>query len=158
MEEKGCKRVEIIGMDDKRQIRTVICGCLSGNLLRFQLIYSGTTKACLPKYDGIPSDWHVTCTSNHCSNEVKMKEYPGLIIFPYIRQKRKELNLQDDRPALEIFDVFKGQTTDAIYEMLEKNHILVVNIPANYTDRLQHMDLSVNKAVKDFLRQKFMEW
>ena len=158
MEEKGCKRVEIIGMDDKRQITAVICGSPTGNLLPFQLIYSGTTKACLPKYDGIPSDWHITCTSNHWSNELKMKEYLELIIFPYVRQKRKELNLQDDHPALAIFDVFKGQTTDAIYEMLEKNRILVVKIPANCTDRLQPMDLSVNKAVKDFLRQKFMEW
>ena len=58
---------------------------------------------------------------------------------------------------LAIFDVFK-QTTDAIYEMLEKNHILIVKIPVNCTDRLQPMDVSVNKAVKDFLRQKFMEW
>ena len=59
---------------------------------------------------------------------------------------------------LAIFDVFKGQTTDTIYEMLEKNRILIVKIPVNCTDRLQPMDVSVNKAVKDFLRQKFMEW
>ena len=96
MEEKGCKRVEIIGMDDKRQITAVICGSPTGNLLPFQLIYSGTTKACLPKYDGITSDWHVTCTSNHWSNELQKKEYLELIIFPYVRQKWNELNLQDD--------------------------------------------------------------
>ena len=93
MEEKGCRRVEIAGMDDKRQITAVICGSMTGDLVPFQLIYSGTTKACLPKYDGIPSDWHVTCTSNHWSNEEKMKEYLELIIFPYVRQKRSELNL-----------------------------------------------------------------
>ena len=135
----------------------MICGSLTSNL-PFQLIYSGTTKACLLKYEGIPSDWHVTCTSNHWCNEVKMKENLELIIFPYVRKKRKELNFQDDHPALAICDVFKGQSTNAIYEMLEKNHILVVKIPANCTDKLQPMDLSVNKAVKDFLRQKFMEW
>ncbi len=42
--------------------------------------------------------------------------------------------------------------------MLEKNHIFLVKVPANCTDRLQPMDLSVNKSVKDLLRQKFMEW
>ena len=30
-------------------------------------------------------------------------------------------------------------------------------IPANCTNRLQPMDLSVNKAVKDFMRNKFIE-
>ena len=75
MEEKGRKRVEIIGMDDKRQITAVICGTMTDHLLPFQLIYSGMTKACLPKVAEIPSDWHVTCTSNHWSNEEKMKEY-----------------------------------------------------------------------------------
>ena len=34
----------------------------------------------------------------------------------------------------------------------------MVKILANYTDRLQPMDLSINKAVKDFKRNRFMEW
>ena len=36
--------------------------------------------------------------------------------------------------------------------------LFVVKVPANCTDRLQPMDLSINKSVKDFLRKKFMEW
>ena len=51
-------------------------------------------------------------------------------------QKHKELKLSDDPPALAIFDVFQGQTTDRIYEILEKNNIFIVKIPANCTDRL----------------------
>ena len=31
-------------------------------------------------------------------------------------------------------------------------------IPPNCTDRLQPLDLSVNKAVKDFLHGQFREW
>ena len=31
-------------------------------------------------------------------------------------------------------------------------------IPPNCTDRLQPLDLSVNKAAKDFLRDQFREW
>ena len=87
-----------------------------------------------------------------------MKEYIELIVLPYIRQTRKELGLSDKHPALAIFDVFRGQTTEAIYDILEQNNIFVVKIPANCTDRLQPMDLSVNKAVKDFMRNKFVEW
>ena len=65
-----------------------------------------------------------------------MKEYIELIVLPYIRQTRKELGLSDTHPALAIFDVFKGQTTEAIYDILDQNNIFVVKIPANCTDRL----------------------
>ena len=39
-----------------------------------------------------------------------------------------------------------------------KNSIIVVPIPANCTDRLQPMDLSVNKAAKESMRSRFREW
>ena len=38
------------------------------------------------------------------------------------------------------------------------NNINVILIPANCTDRLQPLDISVNKAVEDFLHGKFQEW
>ncbi len=31
-------------------------------------------------------------------------------------------------------------------------------VPGNCTDRLQPLDISVNKPAKDFLRAKFQEW
>ena len=31
-------------------------------------------------------------------------------------------------------------------------------VPANCTDRLQPLDVSVNKAAKEFLRRQFQEW
>ena len=34
----------------------------------------------------------------------------------------------------------------------------IVLIPLNCTDKLQPLDLSVNKSVKDFLKQQFQEW
>ena len=49
MEEKGRKHVEIVALDDKRQITAVACGILNGHFLPMQLIYQETTPACLPK-------------------------------------------------------------------------------------------------------------
>ena len=106
MELKGSKRVEIVGINDKRQITAVLCGTMAGDLLPLQLIYQGKTSACLPRID-FPTGWHVTCTPNHWSNEEKMKDYLQLIIIPYVERKRKELKLAADQPALAIFDVFK---------------------------------------------------
>ena len=37
-----------------------------------------------------------------------MKEYFEKIIFPYFEEKRSELKLGNDQPALLIFDNFKG--------------------------------------------------
>ena len=157
MELKGSKRVEIVGISDKRQITAVLCGTMAGNLLPLQLIYQGKTSACLPRID-FPAGWHVTCTPNHWSNEEKMKDYLQLIIIPYVERKRKELKLAADQPALAIFDVFKAQQTEDILTLLEEHNIHVVSVPANCTDRLQPMDLSVNKSVKEFMRSKFKEW
>ena len=42
--------------------------------------------------------------------------------------------------------------------MLEDNNIEHVLVPANYTDRLQPLVLSINKPVKEFVQCKFQEW
>ena len=41
MEAKGSKRVEAVGVNDKRQITAVLCAALSGGLLPLQLIHQG---------------------------------------------------------------------------------------------------------------------
>ena len=38
------------------------------------------------------------------------------------------------------------------------NNVIVVEVPPNCTGNLQPLDLSVNKAVKDSLKQKFQLW
>ena len=86
-----------------------------------------------------------------------MREYIERIIVPYVNSKRNELKFQSDQPTLAIFDVFRGQQSQSIMDLLEENNIFVVNIPANCTDRLQPMDLSINKSVKDFMRSKFTD-
>jgi len=87
-----------------------------------------------------------------------MNEYIEFIIIPYVDGKHSELNLPYDQPALAIFDVFKGQQTEDIMQLLDEHNIHVVNIPANCTDHLQPMDLSVNKSVKEFMQSKFRDW
>ena len=47
---------------------------------------------------------------------------------------------------------FTGQNTEQVLKLLESNYIHFVQVPVNCTDRLQPLDISVNKAAKDFLR------
>jgi len=79
-----------------------------------------------------------------------MKEYIHKIILLYVSARREYLKLQPSHVALAIYDECKGQLTPAIISLFEANNIIVVKVPANCTDRLQPMDLSVNKAVKNF--------
>ena len=73
-----------------------------------------------------------------------MLDYLQIILFPYIDNKRSELKLDSAYPALVIFDCFRGQCTETVLSMLREQHIYIAIVPANYTDRLQPLDLSVN--------------
>ena len=158
MELRGTKRVEISNMDDKRQITAVFACTCSGKFLPIQLIYQGTTHRCYPQGVLFPPDWDICCTPNHWSNEATMIKYVQNIIIPYVTETRKHLQLDCNHPALVIFDVFRGQCTEAVMKLLEENNILYVLIPPNTTDKLQPLDLSVNKPAKDFMRRKFQWW
>ena len=50
----------------------------------------------------------------------------------------------------------KGQRV--FFNFLEDNHIHVVMVPVNCTDRLEPLDISFNKPAKAFLRQQFHKW
>ena len=43
-------------------------------------------------------------------------------------------------------------------QLLSDNNVQVVIVPANLADRLQPLDVSINEAVKDFMRKKFSTW
>ena len=105
MAKEGSKRVEIAGINDKRQITAVFGSTMSGDFLPPQLIYKGKTSKSLPSVT-FPSDWHVTFTENHWSNENTMVDYLEKVLFPYAEKKRDELKLESSQPALVIFDRF----------------------------------------------------
>ena len=54
-----------------------------------------------------------------------------------------------------IIETFKGQVTKRMTELMESHNIHTCLIPPNTIDRLQPMDVTVNKPAKAFLKQKF---
>ena len=70
-----------------------------------------------------------------------MMQYVENIIVPFVEQTRELLG--EDKVV--IMDNFKGQVTAA---MTDKHRIHSYLLPPNTTDRLQPMDISVNKPVK----------
>jgi len=71
MVEKGSKRVELEGGNDKKQITVVFAGGLIEDFLPIQLVYEGTTFKCHPSGVEFFADWliHVSATFNHWCNE-----------------------------------------------------------------------------------------
>ena len=118
----------------------------------------GKTPKCLPTSVKFPSDWSLSYSANHWSNE-QTNEYLKKVILPYyVVKKREELHLKEDHQALVIFDCFKAQCTEEVFKVMESHHISYALVPANCMDCLQPLDLSVNKLVKNFLQAKFQTW
>ena len=148
----------ISNINDKRQITGTYCVSLKGEFLPPQLIYQGKTPAYYPKHVKFPDGFHITQTENHWSNERVHLAYLKKTIIFHIEKVRKQLNLQEDHKALLIYDVFKGQTTGAVSELLEKKNIISKKVPTNKTNLFQLLDLSANKSPKCFLSDKFQTW
>ena len=154
---KGVHSVPIANVDHKRQITASFCVNIVGDFLPVQLIYRGITDKCHPKVK-FPESFHITHSQNHWSNEDIVMEYLKKIIFPYIKSKRQALKLPENAKALLIFDVFKGQTTSAVNDLLKKNDIIAIHVPNNRTNLFQPLDISVNKSAKCFIAHKQQDW
>ena len=157
MNRAGAKMIPIAHSDDKRQVTAVFAATMTGKYLPTQVIYKGKTERCHPMVKA-PQGWDIWHSENHWSNQNTMKRYIEKIIIPFVTQTREALALDKTQPALAIFDCFRGQTTPAILSLLEKHNIVAVQVPANCTDKLQPIDVSINKPIKDGMKSKFQAW
>ena len=55
-------------------------------------------------------------------------------------------------------DTFKGQVNDKMRKFCAKNYCEIVIIPHNLTNKFQRLDISVKKAGKSFISDKFNTW
>ena len=122
------------------------------------IFYQGKTIRCHPQGVVFPEGFNITHTPNHWNNEEKSIELLEDIVFPYLSRKRAELNLPDDQKALLIFDIFKGQKTQRILDLMVENHSVYVFVPNNLTNEFQPLDLTVNGPSKSFLSVMFQDW
>ena len=94
----------------------------------------------------------------HYSNTEQAIKVIEQIIMAYLKREREKPDLPTDYSALLIMDVFKGQMTPPVLELLKENNILLVKVPNNMTHLFQPLDLTVNSWAKNFMREKFAEW
>ena len=85
---------------------------------------------------------------NSWCNEETVIDYIESLIVPYMTQKRRQLGLDLKHTGLLMLDEFKGQTISRVLNLLQSNDLMYVIIPPNCTDRLQPLDVSVNRAAQ----------
>ena len=122
-----------------------------------QLIYKGKTERCHPVGE-VPEGWDIWHSHKHWSNEETMIQYVETVIAPFLDDKRAALQLNKMHPVLAVFNCSHGQTTPEFSALLQKHNIIQVPVPAYCTDKLQPLDISINKPVKDEVRRRFQSW
>ena len=122
-----------------------------------QLIYGGKTTQSLPRYS-FPDGFSLSVNEKHFSNTKESVKFLEEIIIPCVEKVREQQGLGSQQKALVIMDVFTGQMTTEVLDVLTSNNILVTNVPANMTRFYQPLDLTVNGAAKRFIAKKFNGW
>jgi hypothetical protein len=96
MADEGSHQVEVVGLEDKREITVLLAISGDGEILPPQVLYAGTTARCHPAVN-FPDEWDVWHTANHWSNEGRMIRFIDEIIIPYVTQKRGDMPLGKDQ-------------------------------------------------------------
>ena len=76
-------------------------------------------------------------------------------MIPFLKSKRDALKLPQSQPTPAIFDVFKGQQTTKFKDLIHANNIRMVVVPDNCINKLQPIDLAINKPLKDAIKKWF---
>ena len=156
---KGAKSVSIAGSTDKRTITATFSITMDGQFLPMQLIYCGKTTKSIPRVS-FPDGFLVSANLKQYRNDEESLKMMEHIIIPYVKNQSKILKLDAEYPAMLIMDVFKGQMTDPVKEILKKNNIVLQKIPANLTYLFQPLDVQgdPNGYAKKFMKKKFTLW
>ena len=154
--EKNVKDVPISDSADKKLITATIAETLDGSFLLFQLIYKGKTTQSQPKIN-FPDGFSLSVNEKHFSNTQESIKFLKEIVIPFVDKKRSELK-NPSQAALLIWDVFRGQKTTPVLDILKENNIITEYVPNNMTNYYQPLDFTTNKWVKDFLKAKFSTW
>ena len=156
---KGVKNVSITGSTDKRTITATFSIIMDGQFLPRQIIFGGKTSKSFPRAS-FPGGFLVSANPKHYSNEEESLKMMKHIIIPYVQKQRNTLKLDAEYPVMLLMDVFKGQMTDPIKEILKRNNIILQKVPANLTYLFQPLDIQggPNGYTKRFMKKKFTLW
>ena len=153
----GIKSVSVAGSTDKRTITAAFSITIDGKFYRCRS--STKTSKSIPPVSFLDS-FLVSANKKHYSNEKESLKMLEQIIIPYVKKQRENLSLDPRYPTLLIINVFKGQVTKQLKDLLNENNIKLQKVPANLTYLFQPLDVQggPNGHAKRFMKNKFTLW
>lgn len=97
--------MEIVVLEDKKQITALLTCSMSGKILPPQLLYQGKTQHCTPTSVRFPKGWHVHYSKNHWSNEITMWRFVDTILLPYINKMLDSFDLPSKQLVLCVINI-----------------------------------------------------
>ena len=79
-------------------------------------------------------------------------------MFPYLEDTNRSKSYLLEEHVLIIMDTFKGQDNDTLKKLCDETNCDVVLVPRNVANKFKPLDLSVKKAVKLFIYNKYNDW
>ena len=146
----------------QRQVTVAVSSSLLGNILLFQVIFTGTTSRSLPSMNlGRKTcekiGWHITHTSNHWSNLDSCKAFVEEILQPYRLKQIEIIGLPIYTLFIWLIDYWSVHTSTTFLTWLKLTHPLVkiVFVPANCTSVLQPANVILQRPFKHAFRNQY---
>ena len=152
MNKQGEKSIPLQASTRNRNLLVVT---LAGEYLPPQSFYQGKMERYHPTID-YPSEWNMWHSEKHWYNEA-MVRYVEIIIFPFIK-KIRSLDSRGSSMCCNIWMSSEISNPCKLFQNYSRGNIRHFNVPANCTDKGQPFDLSVNKPLKDEMKQYFQCW
>ena len=119
----------------------------TGDFLPIQIIYGGKADRSQPRVVVFPKGFMSPKMKSIGPMKPETINLIEQVINPYVIDKRKELEVPDDQKALLTWDVFRGQTTDHVAQILDSLNIKVVQVPANMAHSFQQQSTFPQKIL-----------
>ena len=158
----GSKQVEVVGKDERRAFTLMVGISMSREVLPFQAVYAGKTKAPLPtssapKYAKATEElkFHFESSGNdtYWSTMVTMQSYVTKILAPYFQSHCKQSNLPNQLCIWQI-DCWSVHQSLEFCSWMQKNYpwIWIHYSPANCTGLFQPCDVGIQRVLKLAIR------
>jgi hypothetical protein len=160
-EERGSKQVAVVGQEEKRAFTLVVGISAAGDLLPFQVIYTGKTARSLPtlarrnEAEGLGIKFEFSGTDTYWSTFELMCKYISTILVPYWMHQKELADVPLDQECVLQLDVWSVHKSIAFRTWLNKNYhwIKYRYVPANMTGVAQPCDVGMQRPIKQVIRR-----
>jgi hypothetical protein len=141
-ETKGAKHIQVLGIEDKKQITTIVSSSTNGTLLPLQIVFQGTTNHSLPPMNKgrrtcYSFGFHSTFSSNNWSTLETTKQFIKHILIPYHVVQMETLTFPKDEKMVWLIDCWSVHKREFLVWM--KQHypcVCIIFVPTNCTSTL----------------------